>query len=162
MIADDIPVLGTDTPERVCFYERDYYVLSNFSAFKLKWENLVFDTAEAAYHWEKFHGYSDIQGSILRASSAHDAYKIAEVHAEKKRSDWDQVKVSIMLRILRAKAYQHEYVRRKLLATGDRELIEDSWRDSFWGWGKDRNGKNMLGKLWMQVRNEFRLIQESR
>ena len=61
-----------------------------------------------------------------------------------------------MLDILRAKASQHEYVRRKLLATGDRELIEDSWRDDFWGWGANRDGLNMLGKLWMEVRTEIR------
>jgi predicted NAD-dependent protein-ADP-ribosyltransferase YbiA (DUF1768 family) len=61
-----------------------------------------------------------------------------------------------MLNILRAKAEQHEYVRRKLLATGDRELIEDSWRDDFWGWGANRDGQNMLGKLWMQVRADIR------
>ena len=61
-----------------------------------------------------------------------------------------------MKSILRAKADQHEYVRRKLLATGDRELIEDSWRDDFWGWGPNRDGKNMLGKLWMEVRDELR------
>jgi hypothetical protein len=39
---------------------------------------------------------------------------------------------------------------------GDRELIEDSWRDDFWGWGPHRNGKNMLGKLWMEIRSELR------
>lgn len=47
-----------------------------------------------------------------------------------------------------------QYVRRKLLATGDRELVEDSWRDDFWGWGPNRDGQNMLGKLWMEVRGE--------
>jgi predicted NAD-dependent protein-ADP-ribosyltransferase YbiA (DUF1768 family) len=33
-------------------------------------------------------------------------------------------------------------------------LIEDSWRDDFWGWGENKDGKNMLGKLWMEVREE--------
>lgn len=61
-----------------------------------------------------------------------------------------------MLRIIRAKADQHEYVRRKLLETGDRHLVEDSWRDDFWGWGLNQDGQNMLGKLWMQVRQECR------
>jgi hypothetical protein len=65
------------------------------------------------------------------------------------------VKVDVMRDILRAKVAQHEYVRRKLLATGDRELIEDSWRDDFWGWGPNRDGQNMLGKLWMEVRAEL-------
>jgi hypothetical protein len=64
-----------------------------------------------------------------------------------------------MAGILRAKAAQHEYVRRKLLATGDRELIENSWRDSYWGWGPDRAGLNMLGQLWMMVRDEIRTAQ---
>ncbi len=58
--------------------------------------------------------------------------------------------------ILRAKVSQHPYVRKKLLDTGNRELIEDSWRDDFWGIGPDKNGQNILGKLWMQVREEIR------
>lgn len=39
--------------------------------------------------------------------------------------------------------------------TGDRELVEDSWRDDFWGWGPNRDGQNMLGKLWMELRAEL-------
>lgn len=31
-----------------------------------------------------------------------------------------------------------------------------AWRDSFWGWGPDKRGQNMLGKLWMRVREEQR------
>ncbi|MNT41703.1 Swarming motility protein YbiA [compost metagenome] len=73
-----------------------------------------------------------------------------------RRPDWDDVKVNTMRSLLRAKANQHEYVRRKLLATGDRILVEDSWRDDFWGWGPNRDGQNMLGKLWMEVRAELR------
>src|SRR5690606_24814424 len=97
-----------------------------------------------------------IRRAILDAPSAHEAFKIAERNRDKRRSDWDRVKVDIMRDILRAKAEQHEYVRRKLLATGDRELIEDSWRDDFWGWGPNRDGKNMLGRLWMEIRAELR------
>ena len=51
-------------------------------------------------------------------------------------------------------------MRRKLIATGDRELIEDSWRDDFWGWGPDKDGKNILGKLWMEIREELRASNE--
>lgn len=147
-----------DTDTQVFFYEQDFYVLSNFSAFRLGWENIDFDTSEAAYHWEKFKGEETrrVRNLIRRAPSAHEAFKIAEVHRHLRRPDWDAVKVGIMRDILRAKAEQHEYVRRKLLATGDRELIEDSWRDDFWGWGPNRDGRNMLGKLWMEIRAELR------
>lgn len=151
---------GLDTAERVCFYEQDFYVLSNFSAFTLDWRNLRFDTSEAAYHYEKFIGggarANVTANAILRARSAHDAFKLAEENKARRRPDWDCVKVGIMRDILRAKAAQHEYVRRKLLATGDRELVENSWRDDFWGWGPNRDGQNMLGRLWMEVRAELR------
>ncbi len=148
-----------DTHSAVYFYEQDFYVLSNFSAFTLQRHGLRFDTSEAAYHFEKFktgEGCATIRAAILSAPSAHQAFKIAERHKEQRRPDWDQVKVQIMRSILRAKVDQHEYVRRKLLATGERELVEDSWRDPFWGWGPNRDGQNMLGKLWMEIRAELR------
>jgi ribA/ribD-fused uncharacterized protein len=149
-----------DTDTQVFFYEQDFYVLSNFSAFTLVWKGLRFDTSEAAYHWEKFPGISDamvgIRDAIRTCSSAHAAFKLAEEFKYLRRADWDAVKISIMKDILRAKVDQHEYVRRKLLDTGDRELIEDSWRDSFWGWGEDGKGQNQLGKLWMEIRGELR------
>jgi N-glycosidase YbiA len=171
--AHDIPTgqppsagpLKLDTDQQVFFYEQDHYYLSNFSAFRIRL--LVddgsggeihgsFDTSEAAYHWFKFPGQPELQARIRAAQSAHDAFKLAEHHRELRRLDWDVIKLDVMREILRAKAQQHEYVRRKLLETGDRELIENSWRDDYWGWGPNRDGQNMLGKLWMEIREELR------
>jgi ribA/ribD-fused uncharacterized protein len=143
-----------DSNQQVFFYEQEFYVLSNFSSFALVWRGKRFDTSEAAYHWEKFPGEPGILAQILGAMSAHDSYKIAETNRARRRRGWDDVKVGVMRDILRAKVEQHEYVRRKLLETGDRELIEDSWRDDFWGWGQNRYGENMLGRLWMDIRSE--------
>ena len=149
-----------DTEKQVFFYEQDFYVLSNFSSFRLLWRGHDFDTSEHAYHWAKFLNVSDeadqVCGLIRRARSAHVAFKIAEQHRHLRRANWDAIKINIMREILMAKADQHEYVARKLLATGDRELVEDSWRDDFWGWGPNRDGKNMLGQLWMEVRDLLR------
>ncbi len=134
--------LKLDTNTQVFFYEQDFYVLSNFSSFKIDWKGHRFATSEEVYHWEKFdcEGGATVQRAIENAPSAHAAFKIAEARKDCRRSDWDAAKVIIMRDILRAKAAQHEYVRRKLLATGDRELIENSWRDDFWGWGPNRDG----------------------
>ena len=150
--------LTLDTEFEVFFYEQEFYPLSNFSAFNLRWRGITFATSEAAYHWEKFPGLS-IQKDILYAPSAHEAFKLAEKYKSARRKDWDAVKTDIMREILRAKAAQHEYVRRKLLETGDRYLCENSWRDDFWGWGANREGKNMLGKLWMEVRAELLVVK---
>lgn len=144
-----------DTDTHVYFYEQEFYVLSNFSSFRVSWMGIDFDTAEAAYHWAKFPNNPDIQLEIIDARSAHDAFKIAQLEKNKRRSDWDEVKVKIMKDILYAKVLQHEYVYKKLMETGSRKLVEDSWRDDFWGHGPDKNGQNMLGKLWEEVRSEL-------
>jgi ribA/ribD-fused uncharacterized protein len=150
---------GLDTDERVCFYEQDFYVLSNFSSFQLLYRGMRFVTSEHAYHWEKFPDSPDIQSEIWLALSAHEAFKIAERNADLRRPDWNDVKVDIMRGILWNKVRQHEYVRRKLLATGERELVENSWRDPFWGWGPNKDGQNQLGKLWMEIRAGLRQEQ---
>jgi ribA/ribD-fused uncharacterized protein len=152
---------GLDTDAQVFFYEQDFYVLSNFSSFEVDWSGFPFKTAEHLYHWLRF-SLSDepdayqVAGVIKNARSAHDAFQTAQEHKALQVENWNAMKVGFMRRILRAKADQHEYVRRKLLATGDRELVENSWRDDFWGWGPNRDGKNMLGKLWVEVRSDLR------
>lgn len=149
-----------DTETQVFFYEQDFYVLSNFSSFEVTFNGEDYKTAEHAYQCQKFFvaaaGYHDIRKDIREARSAHGAFKIAQQHKHLQRVDWDEVKVNVMCEILREKVKQHAYVMWKLLATGDRELIEDSWRDSFWGCGEDRQGLNMLGKCWMRVRDDLR------
>ena len=151
-----------DSQTQVFFYEQDFYVLSNFSSFQVMREGFLFPTSEHAYHYAKFERVdsqkSDVmklKSDIMYAKSAHEAYKFGQ-NKELRRKDWEDVKEAVMMEVLWAKVHQHEYVRQKLLETGDRELIEDSWRDSFWGWGPDQKGRNVLGKQWMTIREAIR------
>jgi ribA/ribD-fused uncharacterized protein len=146
-----------DTDTHVFFYEQDFYVLSNFSSFRVIVDGIDFMTREHAYHYYKFNETNPkVALEIVHARSAHDAFKIAEKNKATRRSDWDAVKTAVMKVILIAKVEQNEYVKKKLLATGDRILVEDSWRDSVWGWGADKNGQNLLGNIWMDIRRELR------
>ncbi len=152
--------LTLDTESQVFFYEQDFYVLSNFSAFNVNVFGREFPTSEHAYHWKKFSETAPTIANRIRFErSAHDAFKSAEVYKADRREDWNDVKVHFMREILWAKVQQHEYVRRKLLQSETRELIENSWRDSFWGWGENRDGQNMLGKLWMEIRAELLVVK---
>lgn len=144
-----------DTKDDILFYENEFYVFSNFSSFRLVWKGIDFDTSEHAYQWEKFQGHPTLQSQIETSRSAHSAYFTAQHNSRFVREDWADVKVATMKAILLEKVRQHEYVRRKLIDTRGRRLIEDSWRDSFWGWGEEKNGRNMLGTLWMEVRDEY-------
>ncbi len=143
----------SNVEDSIFFYEHEYYIFSNFSSFAIEWKGRLWMTSEHAYHSEKFFS-DDLKESIHRTRSAHDALNLSHEHRVSYRSDWDQVKLDIMKQILHAKVAQHPYVKKKLLESGHRTLIEDSWRDDFWGWGPKKDGANHLGRLWMEVRSE--------
>jgi hypothetical protein len=61
-----------------------------------------------------------------------------------------------MKELVRAKFTQHWDLKQKLLETGDEELIEgNTWGDTFWG-VFNGTGKNILGQILMEVRNELK------
>ena len=60
-----------------------------------------------------------------------------------------------MYEIVLAKFSQNEYLKRRLLETGNALLIEgNDWGDTYWGVCNGR-GKNKLGKILMRVRTEL-------
>jgi len=71
------------------------------------------------------------------------------------RADWHDVKLDIMLRVLRVKFGQDEKSASTLLATGTRALVEHTSRDTYWADGGDGSGANHLGRLLQAVRSEL-------
>lgn len=150
------PDLDT-TGEIVGFYEREFYVFSNFSSFQVEWRNRLWPTSEHAYQAAHFFDTApELVEEIMHARSAHEAFKIAKANGDKAPSDWELTKPKVMREICKQKLLQHEYVQSKLMQTKDLLLVEDSPKDDYWGWGKDRNGRNELGKIWMELRNWFK------
>src|SRR5699024_511474 len=129
----------------------------NFSSFKVKYDGYLYSSVEEAYQALGFkESAPNIYQEIINCYSAHEAQKIAYANKDKRRKDCDEIKVSIMEELLRCKIEQNPYVKKKLLETKDYTIVEDSPKDSFWGWGEDRNGNNQLGKLWMKLRDEMK------
>jgi len=115
---------------------------------------ISFPTSEHAYQWKKYSiSHPEIAKKILEATSAHDAKAIANQNKNKFAESWHQEKIAVMEEILKAKAAQHEDVRKKLIKTGKRTIIENSPADGFWGIGADGKGENMVGKIWMKIRD---------
>jgi len=137
-------------------YEREYYTFSNFSSFAVKWKGKDWPTSEHAYQAAHFFKTAPaLARKIYKAKSAHEAYKMAKTNADKAPRDWHEIKVTVMEDIVRHKLKQNPYVMHKLIQTGNRIIVEDSPKDSFWGWGPKRNGRNELGKIWMKLRDEI-------
>lgn len=142
--------------DKIFFYPKEFYIFDNFSSFQVEYNGIIFPTSEHAYQATKFvKTEPDIFNRIRQARSAHDAQKIALENRDKVDLDWEIKKASIMKDILRNKVNQHSYVLKKLLQSGHREIVEDSWRDATWGWGENKDGLNLLGKIWMELRDEF-------
>lgn len=70
------------------------------------------------------------------------------------RSDWESVKDEVMLKGVREK-FKDPYLRDLLLSTGDYPLVQIKYCN-YWGSGHDGKGKNMLGVILQQVREEIR------
>jgi len=94
---------------------------------------------------------------IRTAKTPRNAKSLGRSRKVKIRQDWEHVKDDIMRKAVRAKFETHDDLREILLATGDRELIENAPRDYYWGCGALRTGKNMLGKILMEVREQLRV-----
>jgi N-glycosidase YbiA len=139
------------------FYPREYYAFDNFAAFQVEWRGQLWPTAEHAYQAAHFWDTApELAKQICAARSPYVAYRLANDHTAQEDPDWSSKKLGIMEEIIRAKLQQHPYIRQKLLESRDLRIIEDSPKDSFWGWGPDRCGRNELGKLWMRLRDELR------
>ena len=148
--------LNQVTDDKVYFYTPRYYVLDNFSAYTVEIWGKKFSTAEHAFQWKKFSIFHPlIAEEIFNSESPSAVKEISDSHKDKVYDGWKDEKARFMEEILIAKAHQHEKVRRMLLESGSREIIENSPTDNYWGIGPDGTGQNMLGKLWGKVRNSF-------
>ena len=142
--------------EIIGFYPREFYPLDNFSSFKVEVDGYLYSSLEEAFQSLLFlPDYPEISNQIKNSHSAHEAQKIMHKNIDKVKYN-DQEKVIIMERLLRLKIEQNPYVLKKLLETKDYIIVEDSPKDSYWGWGINRDGENHLGKLLMKLRNEYK------
>jgi ribA/ribD-fused uncharacterized protein len=66
------------------------------------------------------------------------------------------VKDNVMRKAVLRKFETHVDIRAVLLGTGDEEIVENAPGDYYWGIGADGSGKNMLGKILVEVREILR------
>ena len=151
--------LLTPNSQVINFYNHyePYYEFTNFYFQPIKIDDHTWPTTEHYFQAQKFVG-TPYYHHIRKLPHPRDAFQVSREHATSRwvRGDWAVVKNDVMLKALREKFTQHDYLKKKLLETKDKVLVEHTVRDSYWGDGGDGKGLNMLGKLLMQVRDEIR------
>lgn len=139
------------------FFLNGWYVFDNFAPFQIEWRGKLYPTAEHAYQAAHFIiSNPDIAEIIRNTKSPREASDFANSNVNYEDPGWKDIKLSIMQEIVRCKMEQHEYIRKALLDSGDKYIVEMNDKDEFWGWGKNHKGRNELGKIWMQLRNEIK------
>lgn len=137
-----------------------YGCLSNFSRHGFLHDGIYWPTVEHYFQAQKFAGTERAQ-LIQNAATPRQAKDLGHDRSVPLRSDWDEVKEAVMRHAVFRKFETHGEARAVLLGTGDEDIIEDSPTDYYWGCGADGTGKNMLGRILMDVRALLRHSAEA-
>lgn len=129
-----------------------YRYLSNFHLVEVTLDGVKYTSTEAAYQAAKT--LDPLLRKPFETASPKDSKRMGKALAL--RSDWEQVKIGVMERLLRQKFARGTQLAQALVATGDVQLVEgNTWGDRFWG-VCGGVGENHLGKLLMKIREELR------
>jgi ribA/ribD-fused uncharacterized protein len=149
---------------------------SNMSnAFPVRINDIWIANTEALYQALRFPGCPAIQEEILKKESGMSAkmasrkFRNLEIELDGvktrvnlTRNDWEEIKIDVMEWILRLKLAQH-WVKFGMLLdeTEDKDIVEESYQDRFWGTKRLAQqgiliGNNVLGKLLVRLREEYR------
>jgi N-glycosidase YbiA len=157
----------------------NYYGKEQNKTFKLSYKNKSYNSVEHFFQAFKFMGplaskrsleYAEIirnqstanKAKILANQKRGGGYKwrtdlnsiIDEYKDVKIRSDWEEIKDDVMRLAVCLKMHQNPAIYKLLLSTKQSKLAEHTTRDKYWGDGGDGSGKNMLGRILVEIRDK--------
>lgn len=131
------------------------------SGFPLEVSGVRVWSSEALYQACRFPHLPDVQKLIIKERSPMTAKMRSKPHRKDSRPDWEKINVTVMKWCLRVKLAQNwTTFGDLLLSTGEAPIVEESTRDKFWAAEPLDDGTlvggNVLGRLLMELREEFR------
>lgn len=156
-----------DTSAVFCRLGERHGFFSNFMPVDGLWVNgKKLRTAEHLYQICRFPHLPEVQLAVANEWNPKQAKDKAYENLEHTRADWWLIRVSVMRFVLRAKfAAAYNEFASELTRTGDLPIVEQSSRDEFWGArpGPDGqlHGRNVLGRLLMEIRRDFLADRDS-
>lgn len=134
-------------------FRGNYDFLSNFYEAPIEYGGIRYGSVEAAFQAQKCQTEEEkLVFQTMRPSEAKKAGRRVPL-----RPDWEQVKLGVMLDLVRAKFTQNPELACKLIETGELRLTEgNTWKDTYWGVDlRSGQGENHLGQILMEVRREL-------
>lgn len=148
-------------------FDGEYRFLSNFYPCKIEHDGIIYNSVEAYYVAMKSDSSqvidrinytpTDFRKMITNIKSPGHVKKIGQ--KIRIRPNWDSKKLEYMKWAVNEK-FKDNTLKNMLLSTGTMDIVEGNWwHDNFYGQcicEKCANkGKNKLGKLLMEIRNEL-------
>lgn len=137
--------------KKIDYFQGQYRWLSNF------WYTKEGFNVECYY--QSYKTLDLKESEMIRKMKPGDAKRYS--YKVKLRPNWESIKVKVMKNLILYKFKTDDDLKNKLVETGTAELIEGNiWHDNFWGscvCEKCGNkGKNVLGKILMEVRDKLK------
>ena len=155
------------TTDTHIFFWGEYF--SNWYPCNFKYEDMDFSNSEQAFMWEKARYFKDIDtaNQIMRTDSPREAKRLGRLVKGFDVDKWAIISYIYMVGACYAKFKQNEDLKKILLATGDKTLVEANPYDKIWGIGLSEDnddvldetkwqGENYLGKALMVVRRTIK------
>ena len=139
-------------------FDAAYWFLSNFTFSPFVLGGKSYDTVEHYFQSMKTIDLT-VRESIRKSGHPRFAKKFGR--QAPLRSNWEEIKYSVMYNAVKAKFEQNLELAKLLKETAPAYLIEgNTWHDSIWGnckcsKCKDIIGQNLLGKILMRIRDEI-------
>ncbi len=130
----------------------NYRFLSNFEPCDVLFDGIIYPSSENAYQAAKSLDIEVRKKFVgINSTESKKLGKIVEI-----RPDWNNIKLDIMYSIVFDKFTRNSKLGDQLIETGDKYLEETNyWKDTFWG-VCNGVGKNWLGRILMDVREQIR------
>lgn len=138
------------------------YVFSNFYCCDIELWGHKFNCGEQAFAWKKADTFKDYEtaNKILATSNPSTCKGLSKRVSNYNNEIWASLRFSVMYEIIYAKVTQDPYIKELLLNLKDMYIYEDSPYDNLWGVGLDGQGENLLGRVYMEVRDKLLEEQE--
>lgn len=141
----------------IYFYNirEQYGCFSNFSPHGFVLDELYWSTSEHYFQAQKFIATPYLE-KLRLVKTPKEAANMGRQRTLPLRSDWEDVKDNIMRKAVFSKFSTNKDIQGILLSTGNEKLVENSPIDYYWGCGADGSGKNMLGIVLMEIRQQLK------
>lgn len=129
---------------------------SNLSKHPIELDGETWKSVEHYYQYRKYEK-TDLEFALrIRQLDSPKEVKKLTLENPNYLENWDEIKLETIKKAVYKKFETYPALKNKLLSTGKQELIEANPEDYFWGEGEERTGKNMRGKILMEIRDSYK------